>query len=515
LLVPKIIRYIRGALWPDDPTLRQERFVLTVSGVVLAAAWPPLPLGFLAFAALIFPLDTISGKPFGKAFKSGYLFSFVYFICSLYWIGWVHVPGTVAAVAIISAYSAFIFALYAAVYRRRRMIGIILFPFLWVGMEYFRSLFEIAFPWSNLSYTQEKYTPFLQVCEYVGDMGISFIIVVVNILLWRAWRNRRPTVKAAMVAVAGLLVVLPSLYGARVLSGAGPVGTGAIEIALLQGSIPLDIKWHNDSLDHNLRVYDSLATAAAPADLLVWPETAVPAYLLADYRRTKAVASIAAKIRSPMLVGTLDYERIGDTGLRTYNAAIQFDPDGRHRKPYHKNKLVPFAETVPYGQYIPFLANLSLGWSDFEHGRELRLYDNSYGSYGTLICYEVIFPEMVNRYVKGGADFLVNITNDTWYGYSSGPYQHAGMAVFRAIENRIWIARAANSGFSYFVDRYGRVYNKSRLFERTVVRGFVDPIAGRTVFNRTGPVLGRAGLLIIGLVTCILMVIWIRERLFH
>ena len=235
--------------------------------------------------------------------------------------------------------------------------------------------------------------------------------------------------------------------------------------------------------------------------------------LLADYRLTRTVARTAIKANCPILVGTLDYTRLGDTAVETFNAALQFDPDGRFRKPYHKIKLVPFAETVPYGRDLPFLVNLSLGWSDFVHGKELRVYRNDFGNYGTLICYEVIFPELVNQYVQHGADFLVNITNDTWYGLSSGPYQHAGMAIFRSVENRIWIARAANSGFSYFVDKYGRIYHESRLFERTIIRGEIEKIEGRTVFNRIGPVLGQAGLLIIGLVSCIMFIVWVKNRL--
>jgi apolipoprotein N-acyltransferase len=497
---------------PDDPAVRQEKFLLAASGILVAAAWPPLPLGFLTYIGLVLPLDIVSRKRFGAAFKSGYLFAFAYHLFSLYWISWVTVPGTILAIGIISLYTAFILALFAEVYQHRRLVALILFPFLWAGMEYFRTLLEIAFPWSNLSYTQGSYTALIQVCEYIGDIGLSFMLVVFNLLIWRAWRSRRRMTRAILALAAGLLVVLPVIYGARVLAKAEPVNTGPIRVALLQGDVSLDIKWNPEERDRNFRLYDSLAQAAVPADLLVWPETAAPAYLSLDYLSTNVVAQTARRVKTPMLVGTLDAIRHPDGAYETFNAAIQFDADGRHREPYHKNKLVPFAEAVPYGRFAPFLVNLPVGWSDFEHGHELRVYENEFGAYGTLICYEVIFPEVVNRYVQMGADFLVNITNDTWYGYSSGPYQHAGMAVFRAVENRISIARAANSGFSYFVDRYGRRFNVSRLYERTVVKGNIAPIAERTIFNRTGPIIGRAGLLSIGVVSCIFLVLWIRRK---
>lgn len=491
--------------------MRQERLYLLFFAALLAAAWPPLPLGFLAVIALIKPLDIISGKPFGAAFKQGYFFFFFYHCLSLYWIGWVTIPGTIGAIFLISTYSAFMLALYSTLFRKSKKAAFILLPFLWVGVEYFRTLLEIAFPWSNLSYTQSTYTTFLQIIKFTGDAGITIILVVANILLWQAWKYRKPF----YVIIVGLLIGLPTIYGSIVLSQAGSSDEGPIKVALLQGSLSIEEKWDPDNTDYNFFLYDSLAFEAVSSDkpdLIVWPETSAPAYLLSEYRLTRMVAQTSRKVETPMLVGTLDFTRIGKDNVKTFNAAIQFNSNGSHGKPYHKNKLVPFAETVPYSEFVPWLANLSLGWSDFEHGTELPVYDNEFGGYGVLICYEVIFPELVNQYVRNGADFLVNITNDTWYGRSSGPYQHAQMAVFRAIENDIYIARAANSGFTYFVDNYGRMYNKSNLYEKTIIRGHLKPVQGLTFFNKTGPIIGQFGLLLIGLLSVILFGLWIKEK---
>ncbi|MCP4567706.1 MAG: apolipoprotein N-acyltransferase [FCB group bacterium] len=513
--MPNIFRHIIDSLWPEDSVLRRNRFYLTLSGFILAIAWPPFPLGFIALIALIIPLDVISGKKFGPAFKSSYLFAFVYHLFSIYWIAWVTVPGALAAMALISLYTAFILAIYSAIYRRFPVPAMALLPFLWVGMEYFRSLLEIAFPWPNLSYTQHGYLAFIQISEFVGDLGISFIVVFFNILLWRIWRGKNRFRRAGLALSAGLIICLPTLYGAHVLGQAPEDHDGPISVALLQGSVDLETKWDPEMKEFNFRLYDSLAKAAPPVDLLVWPETAAPAYLLGNFRYTRMVSQTARKVKTPMLVGTLDFNRLSDSTYEYFNAAVHFDSDGQHRPPYHKTKLVPFAETVSYGDYVPWLVNLSLGWSDFEHGRELKVFENDFGNYGTLICYEVIFPEVVNQYIRDGADFLINITNDTWYGYSSGPYQHAVMAVFRSIENRIYIARAANSGFSYFVDKYGRMYNKSGLYEQVILTGNLYPAGELTTFNRTGPVLGRAGLLIIGLLSLILAAVWIKEKFWH
>ncbi len=485
-----------------------------MSSVLLALAWPPLPLGFLAHIALIKVLDIISGKSFGKAFKQGYFFYFFYGCFSLYWIAWVTIPGALAAIAITSLYPAFMLGLFAWVYQKKKTLGLILLPFLWVGMEYFRTLFEIAFPWSNLSYTQGDYLPFIQICEFIGDAGISVIIVVINILLWQAWKRRQ----WILAVSAGLLVVVPTIYGAIILSDAGESDTGPIHIALLQAGMTIEEKWADENRTYNFVLYDSLAQAAVKdtiggkVQFISWPETSAPMYLRANVRYISMVARTAQRIGVPMLVGTLDYSVRADTGHDTYNAAFQFNSDGSYGSAYRKSKLVPFAETVPYSDYVPWLVNLSLKWSDFDHGDSLIVFENEFGSYGTLICYEVIFPEVVNEYIDRGADFLVNITNDAWYGYSSGPYQHAGMAIFRCIENRVYIARATNSGFSYFCDRFGRKYNGIGLFKKGYIKGNITPVAGKTVFNRTGPIIGRFGLFLIVIVFGIMCVIWIKSK---
>ena len=517
--MPKVFHTIKDFFWPADKCLRRDRLWLAISGLILAAAWPPLPLGFLAFFALIIPLDILSRRTFGGAFKGGFFFAYVYHLATLYWIVWVTIPGTFAGCAIISLYNGFVFGLFAGLYRRNKILALILMPFLWVGLEYFRTQTEIAFPWANLSYTQHAYLPFLQFIEYTGDAGLSFIIVVVNILLWRIWRTKKRRAQVAMAVTVGLLTVLPTIYGISVLKGAnnperheyGPV----IKIALLQGDVDLTTKWDPAMLGWNLDLYDSLAGQAGEVDLIVWPETAAPEYLLSRHTLTAKVAATARKAHTPMLVGMLDTDISDDKlTIEYFNAAVQFDADGNYRIPYHKMMLVPYAETVPYRELTPWLQETPLGWSDFAHGDKPQIYSNRFGSYGILICYEILFPELINDYIQNGADFLVNITNDTWWGHSSAPYQHGVMAVFRAIENRVYIARAANSGFSYFVDDFGRIINKSRFLERTIVRGEVYPLTGRTVFNRTGPFLGRLGLLLIGIVSLILplIVLWEKRR---
>ena len=168
---------ISQLFWPDDPVARRDRLLLIGSGILLAAAWPPLQLGFLSYLALVLPLNIISRRNFSEAFKGGFLFAFIYHLASIYWIGWVTVPGMVAAVVLISLYTAFILGLFGELYQRSKSAALILIPFLWIGVEYFRTLTEMAFPWPNLSYTQWAYIPLIQMCEYAGDLGLSFLIL--------------------------------------------------------------------------------------------------------------------------------------------------------------------------------------------------------------------------------------------------------------------------------------------------------------------------------------------------
>jgi len=483
-------------------TDRDKRLIL-VAALLLSAGFAPLPFGFLAYICLIPLFFVAKGKSFKRGFQLGYLLGFEISLFSLNWVtafafnagsGLKFINPFIAAT--ISGVLGFLgmtvfHALYYAVIMgafcwllNRRRVFIVSLPFIWAAVEYVRTLSQFAFPWTNLGYTQSYYLPLIQTADLWGDIGISFWIAIVNLLLYFAWRARR-SLKRATVPVVGIAL----LFVGALAYDSGPVDYDPdIKVAMLQGSFPLKIKWNRAMRDHNFQVYDSLTRAAHAegADLIVWPETAAPMYLAQEPYYYAWAQQLAVSLQTYMLVGTLASDQNPAGERRAFNACYQFTPEGQTQIPYKKMELVPFSERVPYADYFPLIKKIDLGQSDFSAGDTLLLFEHHKGKYACLICFELTFSDLVRRFVIEGAEFFVAITNDTWFGRTAGPYQHMQMASFRAIENRTWIGRSANSGFSFTVDPYGRKHGRSDLEVRTIVYGEIGRIAEKTFFTTHG-----------------------------
>ncbi|MDM7914483.1 MAG: apolipoprotein N-acyltransferase, partial [Candidatus Eisenbacteria bacterium] len=265
-----------------------------------------------------------------------------------------------------------------------------------------------------------------------------------------------------------VLFLAPWVHGSIVLSQAprdtidGPAG---IDVAILQPNTSREIKW-----DPRYReiVIDDLLRRTREAgekrpDLIVWPETAVPMVLLQEPVYLAQVEETVRAIHTPLLAGTLDYERTPD-GYLAHNSAALFGADGRLVDRYDKQRLVPFSERMPFQKQAPWLSSLNFGQSDFSPGSRYVLFPVERARIGVLICFESIFPELAQRFVAHGANLLVNITNDFWFGDTAAPVQHAEMAIFRAVETRTPLLRCANTGISMVVDPWGRVSHQTRTF---------------------------------------------------
>ncbi|MCD6532356.1 apolipoprotein N-acyltransferase, partial [bacterium] len=177
-----------------------------------------------------------------------------------------------------------------------------------------------------------------------------------------------------------------------------------------------------------------------------------------------------------------------------FNSAVVVMPDGSYQQTYNKIQLVPFSEYIPLQDKFKFLRKLNYGGSHFTPGDEFTIFDINSAKFGVMICYESIFTHIARKFRSSGAEFLVNITNDGWFGKSQGPYQHAMFNVFRAIENRIWIARCANTGISMFVDPHGVITHRTRLFERAVLVGEIELTHTTTIYDRLGDFVGWGSL---------------------
>lgn len=512
-------------LLPPSVEVRKRRLELTVWAFLLALAFYPSHYGFLAWFSLVRPLMIIASLKGREAFHATYFFAFCFNLFSLYWVGLVTPPGIFTGMLIVAFYYTAILTIFNRLYHIKPIFGLVALPFLWTGMEYFRTLTQFAFPWSDLGYTQSYYLYILQIVSVISVHGLSFIILVVNILLWQLFRPevslpRKMTSFFTMLVIPLLLVA----YGWAIIPVI-PID-GKLSVAVLQGSVPIEVKWRNGNEAHSFELYDSLARSVEDSvRLFIWPETSAPSYLSHDYKYQRIVGQTAIATGSTHLVGALGADQVGDQ-YRHHNSAYLFDSTGQLLDRYDKMKLVPFTEQVPYQDNLPFLRKEFLTqyltfietygvqfWSDFYPGDSAKLFAVDGILFAPLICYEVTFPDYVRDMIVDGADFIVEITNDTWFGHSLGIHMHSQAFITRAVENRCWGVRAANSGLSYIVDPYGRIRTSLPLDEVAALTGKVGLLDGFSVFTRTGDIAGFGSFLITLLLAAILILKWMVRKI--
>ncbi|NIS16202.1 MAG: apolipoprotein N-acyltransferase [candidate division Zixibacteria bacterium] len=461
-------------------------------------------MGYLCLVPMI---AITSGTGFKKGFRSGYLFGVLQGAILLYWVGvgirsyaasaelesvfveiFLNYIAPIGAPIALSLIHALFLAVAFGVYGWISKGGngyIFAFPFVWISVEYIRTLSEFAFPWVQLAYTQSMYVPMIQTASLWGDLGVGFWIALINVLLYLAWKYR----KSAGLAI-GFVVVVLILIGANLIYGSTvryePEGE-KIDVALIQGNITLPEKFSDGSLVLSLNRHMEMVEPLKKdsVDFIIFAETTIREFLMRRGSAWPPLASIAREKDAHLLVGTFDAERRDDR-FCAYNSAVQIEPNGMMKYVHHKIRLVPFSEKIPYNQYFPFINEFHFGQSDFCMGDSLPIFDIGYGKYAVMICFEVGFSDLNRKAVEKGANFMVTITNDTWWGISAGPYQHAYMVPYRAVENRRWYARCANSGFSFFCDPTGRIADLGELFEKMVIKGDIYPIEKKTFFTRHG-----------------------------
>ncbi len=486
--------------------MRTSLILCLLTGVGLTLAFPPFHLGFLAYVALV-PFFLLRGKSFGETFRWSYVCGLIVSVGTLYWINWVTLPGGIAALVVLPLYFSIYALLHHLVHRQLGEIAFVTIPFLWTGVEFLRSLGEIAFPWTILAYTQTHYLKLIQFASLTSAFGVSFWVATINVLIYRMILSRHNW-KAAVAYGAGAVVlfVLPWWYGHRAMSKE-QAPERSLRLVLVQGNIDPLLKWDRELKELNFVTYERLtrSVAADPADLVIWPETATPCYLRHEPEDLQRLRRLVDSLRVPLLTGSPDYVYDRERGFSTYNSAFLLVPGNAELQRYAKMQLVPFGERVPYEDTFPFSAvkklldALELGEGNWSPGREPTVFalsvDRRDATFSAPICYESVFPDLVRRFVVRGAQFLVVITNDGWFGRPSlpkwlcgGMYQHAQIAVFRAIENRIAIARCANTGISGFIDPYGRMIDATDIFVEAVVAGTVPLRQEETFYARHGNV---------------------------
>jgi apolipoprotein N-acyltransferase len=315
------------------------------------------------------------------------------------------------------------------------------------------------------------------------------VLVLSNCLLFLLLLDHRGKTSTRLFSLLLLigLVLTVFAYGRWRLVTLESNSGAPFKIALVQGNIAQDTKWdpafQQATLNKYLRLTRKVAKEAP--DLIVWPETATPFFFQSDVKNSEVLVQQLEELKKPLLFGSPAYSREEDQ-LRLYNRAYLLNELGRISGYYDKIHLVPFGEYVPLKQILFFVNKLVQAAGDFASGNRAEVLELPPVRIGVLICYEGIFPELSRDLVNAGANLLVNITNDAWYGRSSAPHQHLSMAVFRAVENRVPMARCANTGITAFIDARGRIYQATGLFEEATVVGTVKLGHGNTVYRRYG-----------------------------
>ncbi|MFA5974792.1 MAG: apolipoprotein N-acyltransferase [Elusimicrobiota bacterium] len=487
--------------------------VVLLSSLLYILAFPNFNGAGVAWVALVpLLLFTFRLSP-RQAFWSGWLTGLLTYSGLLYWI---LVTFRAAHQSLLLAvFSLLALAAYLGVYwglwtyfaaRARSVVARELWPLAcaaaWVALEYGRTYFLSGFPWTLLGDSQYRTLPFLQLVSITGVYGLSFLIVLVNATLVLVLHDYRQghALKIRVALLPAVLLWACFIFGNHRLASAPAITNPApgIRVALLQGSIDQYKKWDKAYIQEIETTYEHLVREASDhhAQLVIWPETSVPGYLLQDPPLLNWLLRVVRQSGTTHLVGA----PVAHEG-RSYNSAFMLDPTGAWGGEYAKQHLVPFGEVVPFknvlGRWISVLNELG----GFTAGRMSPVLAANGCLIGVNICYEALFPNLVRRSVCQGAEVIANLTNDGWYMKTAAPYQHFAPNVLRAVENSRWLVRADNTGVSAIVDPYGRIQAASPIFESTIIEGTVQPLRSFTLYTRFGDWLPWLCLLFCGLIS--------------
>ncbi len=493
---------------PPALSLRREGLA-ALSGLLLALSFPKYGSGLVAWVALTPLLVALAEAPSpSHGFRLGYVTGALSSLGIVYWTSIVVVqygglarPVGVAvmvllclALALFPSGFGWMLSRWA---RRHGPAAVLLAPIAWVATEILRAHTLFNFSWCLLGYSQHANLETLQIARYAAVYGVSFLVAAVSsALAFLVLERRRGPRLAVVLVTAGLLAVV-WMHGEWRLGQTLPEA-GRLKVGLVQASIAQDEKWDAAhawaNVDRHLEL--TRRAHAQGARLVVWPESALP--FLFD--RTPVVAAQLRKMVQEsglfLLFGNDDREEREDERGRIWVGAKMLDPQGAVVLRYHKMRLVPFGEYVPLQSVLTlggrFSAKLVQEVGEFTPGEEYAVGAVDGHPIAAFICYEAIFPDLVREFAARGAQLLVNITNDGWYGRTSAPYQHFAMAKFRAVENERYLVRAANTGITAVVDPHGRVLDRTELFERTVLVREVPLLAGSTFYTRHGDVFAWA-----------------------
>ena len=508
-------------------SLARSLVLAGASGLFVPLSFPKSDLGLLAWIALV-PLHwALDGRSKTQAFWIGWLSGTIAFTGMMAWV--VTAMNTYGKVPLVISYGLMLLltaylGLYVGLYSAGTVwfqtliprYGLFVAPSLWVSLELIRTYVLSGLPWGLLGYSQYRQIEVIQIADHMGVYGVSFLIVLVNVALAELLSRLMPLLRGfrpaklpwELVAVTVLLVTLSWEYGLGALSGApfSDIPRSSISVGLVQPNVDQAVKWDTAYREETLARFDRLTGRLGSAtDLVVWPEAATPFVFEREPVYQLQLIALAHRAQAPILFGSPALRFYPDRRPYLLNSAYLLSPDGQLLGRYDKHHLVPFGEYIPFkSSLLFFLDKLVEGIGDFEAGpgptiltmtpKPRSAAAGTAGvtpgpvQFGVAICYEVIFPNLVRQFAANGAEFMVTVTNDAWFGRSSAPSQHFAMVVFRSVENHLAFARAANTGISGFIDPFGRIVEATPIFTEQAVQATMQVWRPQTFYSRYGDV---------------------------
>jgi apolipoprotein N-acyltransferase len=483
-----------------------------LSSILLILSFPQFHLGTLAWISLVPLLLSCRGTSPQRAFLYGWITGIIAFSGIVYWIviamhqyGNIPFLSSVMILILFAAYLGLFVGIFAALvsfflrYFPHPSALVWAAPPTWVSLEILRTHLFTGCPWALLGYSQYQWLSIIQIADITGVYGVSFLVVMVNAfltLLILSFRERL-TIRTAPMAMSAVITItffsLTMLYGElRQKAIHNTPDQRGVRLGLIQANIDQGQKWDPAFRQETMDRYFNLTTQAIedhgsdPVDLIVWPEAATPFVFAIEETFRDQITALVHTQQTPLLFGSVAVKEITEESAQLLNRAYLLSSQGTILNYYDKIHLVPFGEYVP--QFFAFVNKLAHGIGDYVPGNEHTIMSGPHGRFGVAICFEVIYPDLVRQFVKQGAEYMVTITNDAWYDRSSAPYQHFSMVVFRAIENRVPFARAANTGISGFIDADGSIKRTTDLFTQTAIVDTVTVGLDRTVYTIYGDV---------------------------
>ncbi len=454
-----------------------------------------------AWAGLVPLFILIRNKRKLPAFLYSLAVGVIFYLVTIFWItttlieyGGIHPIPAFLINALLALYLALYFALFGLIFswistKKSLTMALIISPFLWVVMEFLRSVIITGFPWNMIAYSQYKILPVIQLSELTGAWGVSWLVVAGNAYIFHIIRKRKSfAIIKPEFFVYPLILMIALVFG--IIRTGMDYTQGTVKVSLIQGNTQFKASKRMNPYQNALR-HVELIKRKPSAELAILSESSLSGmrYVLEGESLIQSIMKTTSdEGKTDILYGIGTYKLRNRKIESYYNSAVLTTFTGNDDQFYHKQHLVPFGEYVPLRKILSFVNKFSKFYvGDTSAGEGTQLLETSGGvKIGVGICYEIIFPDLMRRFARDGAQLLVTITNDTWYGESFMPGQHFVNAVFRAVENRKSVARAANSGISGFIDPRGIVLDESGLFETTVLAREIPINNIRTVYSLLG-----------------------------